>query len=479
MNRDNESGETRGAQPLWAAGFGVCAFLLSVAFLSGSFDYGGAMKERPIVLMVALYMGAGLCYFLGMVWLGRGALPALCWRRVFALGLLCRLFFMGSVPICETDFYRYLWDGGVTAHGFNPYRFPPSAALGEGWMGEDPPTGMVDLAHESGVVAERVNHPELSTVYPPVAQAFFALAYTIQPWSMAALRGVLLAVDALTFFLILGLLRSLGVPWVWGLAYWWNPLLIKESFNSMHMDALILPFVVGAVWAAVEKRPRLAVLLLALATGVKVWPLLLLPLLLRPWLRQWKTLLPSVALYAVFTGLLAALPVWTISQVKASGFVAYGQRWEMNDALFMVFQWLVGKGIAFSSLEPSLTTQRLMVRGVVGLVLGAIVLALCWRSWEKDGSIGARVLGVVAALFLLSPAQFPWYGIWLLPWLCISPRPSLLLLTVLLPMYYLRFYYRAYDNVAFFDNGWVWVEFAPVWLLLAWEAIADYRGKHA
>jgi hypothetical protein len=85
--------------------------------------------------------------------------------------------------------------------------------------------------------------------------------------------------------------------------------------------------------------------------------------------------------------------------------------------------------------------------------------------WESS-------LLILAAVLLLSPTQFPWYYVWLVPFLTIRPRLSLLLLTALLPLYYLRFYFVARGNVAIFDLGIVWLEYLPVgWLLIReWRA---------
>jgi hypothetical protein len=62
----------------------------------------------------------------------------------------------------------------------------------------------------------------------------------------------------------------------------------------------------------------------------------------------------------------------------------------------------------------------------------------------------------------------------MLPFLAVRPRFSLLLLTALLPLYYLRFRFVALDRVGVFDHGIVWLEYGPVWILLLREGI---RGQ--
>ena len=102
------------------------------------------------------------------------------------------------------------------------------------------------------------------------------------------------------------------------------------------------------------------------------------------------------------------------------------------------------------------------------------------RERPADGTdVCRRALVVVAALFLLLPAQFPWYYVWLVPFLAIFPRYSLLLLTALLPLYYLRYYLDARGQVNLFDYGIVWVEYAPVWVLLLYEGLSRRPPRRA
>ena len=41
---------------------------------------------------------------------------------ILAAGLFCRLLMFLPEPVMEDDYQRYMWDGAVTANGYNPYR---------------------------------------------------------------------------------------------------------------------------------------------------------------------------------------------------------------------------------------------------------------------------------------------------------------------------------------------------------------------
>lgn len=84
-------------------------------------------------------------------------------------------------------------------------------------------------------------------MYPPVAQAAFLLAHLFAPFDLDAWKFVLLIADAATALLLFLLLVALGLPHTLLAIYWWNPLLVRKTFNSAHMDVLLLPFLLGAL----------------------------------------------------------------------------------------------------------------------------------------------------------------------------------------------------------------------------------------
>jgi hypothetical protein len=106
-------------------------------------------------------------------------------------GALMRFMAIPPAPGLEDDYHRYLWDGAVVAAGVNPYRYSPEDVLLaiQGDMQVD--ERLIDLAQQDPGELEQINHKHLRTIYPPVAQAWFALAHTLQPWSYNAWRGVI------------------------------------------------------------------------------------------------------------------------------------------------------------------------------------------------------------------------------------------------------------------------------------------------
>ncbi len=456
---------------LWGwvlTGLILIAFHGGLLCLSLQFSYGQPLLARPVRLMAGLMVGAGGVYLGTVCMLRRQPARGMPWLiGMLAAGLAMRLLLMFSNPMLEDDFYRYLWDGAVVANGHSPYAHAPQTV-----MDGKAPASFRELALDSGDVLARVNHPQLSTIYPPVAQAAFAAAYHVSPWRILGLRIVWMVADIATAGLLVLLLRTLKIPSHLLLVYWWNPLLVKEVYNSAHMDILVLPFVVGALLLAVRNRRISSAALLGLGAGVKLWPVLLLPLLLR----SRKAKLPQqFAAVTAFLGvaLVVTLPVLLTAWNEGSGLAAYARRWEMNDSLFMVLSWLARVVTA--------AHHETLARILVAALLIGWMLWLCRKPARDGRQLCERALWAVAALFMLSPTQFSWYWLWMLPLLVTTSSPGLLILTATLPLYYLRFYLKAVGHVQWFDYGVVWIEFGPALVLLAWQAwrsILHSRENH-
>jgi hypothetical protein len=431
-----------------------------LALVAPWFAHGVERSPASYWVATGLMTLAGAAYLVAVI---RKA-SVCCLAAVVAVGAALRLLLLFSTPVLEMDFYRYLWDGGVLASGRNPYAWSPKDARdGVLESGQPAPEWLTGLAERSGPVIQRVHYPRLRTIYPPVAQGAFALAHVLRPWSLASWRLVALAADVATLVLLLALLRELGLPAAASAVYWWNPLVVKELVNSAHMDGLALPLVVGALLLSVRKRHVPAAVLLAVAVGAKLWPVLLLPFVLRPAVGKPKQLVLAFASWLAVVWFFVLI-VLSGSLDARSGFVAYGREWEMNDAAYVAVHeavmWVTG-------LER--TAAHAPARAVVGLVLVAWVAWLAWPPLADGRDLVRRCLLAVAALFLLSPTQFPWYYVWMVPLLAVCPWRSLLAWTALLPLYYLRFYFKAFSDVAIFDYGVVLAEHVPVACLAVWE----------
>lgn len=443
------------------AGIGLIILSCAIVLLSKHFEYTIPLIAKPIPLFVVLQVCAGIVYLLCVKLLKESfdMKGLLVW--VLFVGIALRVSMFVSTPILEDDYYRYLWDGAVVTTGLNPYQFAPEQVLAG-----DVPVELQQLASESSPVIERINHPHVRTIYPLVAQGFFAVSHWLGPWSTFAWRFILLVGDCVTLILLILILKAVNLPLLWLVVYWWNPLVIKETFNSGHLDVLALPFVLATLLLMIHKRYLLAIVMLALATATKLWPIVLLPLVVRPLFEKPKRLTQTLLLFVL---LITAcfIPVFTAKLNSSSGFVAYSQTWENNSFAFRGILWAVR--FLFENINIHQGHAQIAARIVAVCLLILWIAYMIRRPIKNSHDVFERSLLVVAATFMLSPTQFPWYYVWLVPFLVVRSRLSLALFTILLPLYYVRYYLGAHARVDLFNRFVILVEHLPVWLLLAWE----------
>ncbi|NNF78194.1 MAG: DUF2029 domain-containing protein [Rhizobiales bacterium] len=458
------------ARSSWPGWLILAAFLLCACAalrLSGPmFGLDVELKDMPILPLVA-----GFCIVSFAV---SFALPRLINSSdahngkslltfIVVAGLLMRFVQFGGEPVLEDDYNRYLWDGAVTVSGQSPYSVSPQTAARDAGQS----AGLSKLRQQAGPVFDDINYPEYRTVYPPIAQAAFALAHLVTPFSLDAWRGVLFALELAALGFLIAILKRLGRSPLWCALYWWNPVVIKELANSAHMEpALMLPLLAG-VWFALVSRPVWASGLLAVAAGVKLWPMLLGAALYRRLLGDWKSLGAATGL----AGVLLALFAWPILQAGLgddSGFVAYAQKWQASSAAFLVAEW-------FANMLPDGLVHGVnggfAARALLVLALAGTIAFIVQNKARDDRETVHQMFLIAAAVYLLSPSHFPWYFVWIAPFLCLFPVRGLLLAGALLPLHYLYFHFAALDLEDTYRHGIVWLMWLPVWAVLAVDTV--------
>lgn len=413
--------------------------------------------------MTSLLIVAGIIYLILAMISKNGAHSKTPLIWIIVVGLVLRIITIFSTPILEDDYFRYMWDGAVTAHGINPYTYAPKSVMEHNAL---IPAELENLAAESGNVIQRINFPRIRTIYPPLTQAAFAAAHLLSPWSLFGWRAILIIVDLINLILLLRLLKFFNLPDFLIFIYWWNPLLVKEIFNSGHMDILIIPFVFSAILLLMKNRHLLSLIMLALGVGIKLWPVLLLPLFLKKIHPDYKKMIADFLIFSGIT-ILLFVPVYASGVDQTSGFETYPTSWENNDAFFLLPVWMWKFILPFFSIHPGYA--QLAARMTVLSLMALLAIAVAFRQSKDNRVFFNRCMFVIAAAFLVSPTQFPWYFVWVIPFMTMNPKMSILILSALLPLYYLRFYLEPRGLIAYFNYGVVWFEFVPVWILLALE----------
>lgn len=447
----------------------VLAFAV-LAYLSPRFAWEIPQFQRPTFL------------FVGVLFAASAAFVALHWdlagqnERLFLLigaGAILRLLMLASTPIWEDDFHRYLWDGGAVLAGLNPYAIAPIQALDPAFLEQHP--RWAALAAQDGELLHRVNYPYLRTIYPGIAQLAFALGHAIGGGDLLGLRIVLLGADIACLGLLLGLLAHLGRSPLWAGLYWLNPIIAKEFINSAHIDALLGPLLLAAVWAALRRRPLRVGAAIGLAAGVKLWPILLWPLLARYAARG--RVAPALA-SAMIAGTILALslaPLLLGGLDDQAGLAAFADGWVRNSAWHPVFFTAVEDALRATGALQAIDPNRL-ARALLGLagILAALAAPLGSKEMARERLL-FRAYALSAGILLLSPTQFPWYWATSLPLaVLIQARWWAGALALAMPAYYLRF---ALDGDGFAALALAWGQHLLLWGVLIGPIMAHRLGK--
>jgi len=430
----------------------LIAAIVGLSVISPQFAWDVAQADRPTLTACGLMLLAGG----GFAVLVPGLMNTRGDRRLMAVlgvGLALRLVLVGSTPIWEDDFHRYLWDGAAVARGLDPYAVSPLAAA----TAEAPPAWR-DLAAGRAELRERVNYPQFRTIYPGVAQVGFAAAAALGG-GLLALRVVFLAAEAIAVGLLLLLLRRLDRPLIWAGLYWLNPLALLMFANAVHVDALLAPLIVGACLAMAASRRGLGSLLIGLAAGVKLWPILLWPLLIkaagpvRPGgFLLWGGIAGGVAGLSIVPLVLSGL-------TPDAGLVAYAEGWIRNSALHPVLFWISETTVRSAGLISRMDPER-TVRVLLALTGGVVAVVMAIRAprgrFEPNG-----LLVLSAVILTLSPAQYPWYWAAILPVVAMAGAWRTAATTaIVFVVYHLGF---ILDPEAPLLRSLIWVEHLALW----------------
>ncbi|MGB8770768.1 MAG: glycosyltransferase 87 family protein [Candidatus Korobacteraceae bacterium] len=321
-------------------------------------------------------------------------------RRVIVIGLVLavvwHVLFLLRPPGPDDDIHRYVWDGRVQRLGYNPYIVVPS----------DPALAGLHTAE-----TRTLNHPELPSPYPPGAQLFFRVVTTIHE-SIFALKVAFVVCDFAIALVLLDILRRAGQGAHWVLAYAWHPLLATEVAGSGHIDIVgALLLLVSA--AALARRWRaVAALAFGLAVSVKMLPIVLLPL-------YWRRVgVRDGALAAVVVGLLY-IPFLNHGRIPIGSLGTYVQSFRFNDPVF-------------ATLERVAAPQL-----VVGLAVLVGFVTSLWLRRKSAASSSDAFAWPMAASLLCAPVVYPWYLLWLLPFLrSVSTVPLIIWTVSIIPTYY-------------------------------------------
>jgi hypothetical protein len=321
-------------------------------------------------------------------------------KRVIIIGLvlaaLWHLLFLLMPLGSDDDIRRYVWDGRMQRLGYNPYLVVPN----------DPALGGLHTPE-----TRTLNNADVPSPYPAGAQLFFRAVTAIHE-SVFALRVAFVVCDFAIVLVLLDVLRCNRQGAHWVLAYAWHPLLATEVAGSGHIDIVGALLLLVSADALGRRWRTIAAVTFGLAVAVKLLPIVLLPL-------YWKRLrVRDGVLAAVAFGLLY-VPFFNHGRIPIGSLGTYVQRFRFNDPVF-------------ATLERVAAPQL-----VVGLAVLVGFLTAIWMRRKSAASSSDAFAWPMAASLFCAPVVYPWYLLWLLPFLrSVSTLPIIIWTVAIIPTYY-------------------------------------------
>jgi alpha-1,6-mannosyltransferase len=413
-----------GASSAAAAG---CAVILLLGCILLS-SIGGEAGGDHILPWLATLAG------LTLVWLvSLGSKPVSPWVFMgVAIGI--RVIFL--IMPTGFDTYRYVWEGKVLLHGFNPYIHPPDDPLLQ---------GLRDSAWHS------IGLRGATAIYPPLVQ-----------WIFAGLSSCGLGVWGFKFIFTLGDLTLCGILLTRfgsksARIYAWNPLAALSVAGGGHYDCLLMLAMVLA-WLAYQRDvgfPFRAAILIGIAIALK-W--MALPIAL--WLVIHE--LRQRGLRSAFiAGILVAAPVacsyiaislwtgeWTLQLMPP----LFSRTARSMEFLPIIFDYL----------------------GRVGPLDNRIYFVILLVFWAVVASRARSFLEATEwsffATYLLSPMLHAWYLVWILPFAVKSRNLGIIALAASGIFYFIVHYNTEQPGGAWTYNWWqrciIWLPFIVGFLMM-------------
>lgn len=312
-------------------------------------------------------------------------------KEAVYVSIILRALLLFSLPNLSDDVYRFIWDGNLSAHGLNPFLQTPEQFMSG---------GSTHIFERYPLLYEHLNSKTYFTVYPPLLQFIFYLAHVLSFGNIAVniflLKLPVFLSELGSLYFLKKILQHLHLPVKNLLLYALNPLIIIELSGNIHFEAFMIFFLMAAVYFLLAEKYLRSAVLFALAVAAKIWPLMLLPFLIKR-LGFKKTGMYGAIVLLVFA--LLFLPFYTPAAAVdfSTSLNLYFSTFEFNASLYYLLKWLT----AFDYPEK-LLIQKLLPAAVV------LVILISSFVYKKEKLLPA-FLFAFTTYFLFTTTLHPWY----------------------------------------------------------------------
>lgn len=310
-------------------------------------------------------------------------------------GVLIRILLLFGIPNLSDDYFRFVWDGELLVRGVHSFDYLPSE-----WLKEHPSAFMQYLY-------EGMNSSNYYSIYPPFCQVLFWLSANLfsgDIWEeVVFMKVVFFAVEMLGLVGLIKWLNVLNIQKERLFIYWLNPLIIMELTTNLHFELIMIVGLIWTFYALHQQSYFIAAFTFFLAVGVKLIPLMLLPLLMR------RLPIKQLALFYGLVGLLviSSFGLFYDGQQLVNMFTSvrlYFQTFEFNASFYYLVRWVGFQVKGYNIIQTA--GPILSVIPVTGIFLLALFKVKRKESWS---SFYMAVMWVFLLYFGVASIVHPWY----------------------------------------------------------------------
>lgn len=347
-------------------------------------------------------------------------------------------------PQLSDDVYRFYWDGKIVSNWQSPYRYLPH-----------------EIANFDTNIYPYLNSKEYYSVYPPLNQLLYLLAYlvshTIQ--SYAIILRILMLILIIPGFLAM---RKTLIHWgrdvKHAYLFYFNPLVIVEGIANLHIEVVMVSFISMAFYEYVKSKEKMLFpVYYALGIGVKILPLLALPIF---WFRQdkrWRfrnMMIMGISTFILFLPLFFLLDIPNFSK----SLDLYFRKFEFNASFYYIFRYL---GYLWSGYNMIAYIGPLFA---ILTFLGILRIASL-PNIDHNVSIVKKILMSWTLYLLLATTIHPWYVLPLVFFGILTDKKYPVLWSYFITWTYINYSYPEYH-----ENLWVvFIEYFLVIGVGVWE----------
>ncbi|MFT4741360.1 MAG: alpha-1,6-mannosyltransferase [Marivirga sp.] len=391
--------------------------------------------------------------FIGYLWLYRYA-NEINDADIFKSAVAFRVLLICAIPNLSEDVYRFIWDGHLWLNNIDAYQYLPSIVV------EQMPTIV------SSTLYNKLNSPNYFTIYPPLNQLLFlgAALFKHTYLSIVFIKLFIVAAEVLSLVglrkLLLNQVNSTKVFVI----YAFNPLVILEMSGNLHFEAFVVCALIWTVVFFKQNKYLKSGLMMGLAIGFKILPIILLASFFRKLKLSQYVLWVSVAIGSAFISFLPLVQTHIFSGIQESAQL-YFQSFEFNASLYYFARYIGYQIYGYNIIQTA--GPYIALTGIFLIVLYNVFIARNILIWE-------RMLFSWLIYCLFATTIHPWYIIPLLLFGAMSGYGFPILWSFLI-----FFTYLGYSTTGFTENLWITTfEYILVLAYAVFEISIKYIRNH-